>query len=257
MKVQNDSPDSFFPNQTLSIDEPLSYSFYPNLNPTFQVSTIENEDSDEIYSQQEEFNTEDDPQPVKNNLYVIPEIDRNPKTKSKGDKDKNDDNSLRKKFSKEEDEQLKKLVDEMGGKKWKNIAKHMPGRTGKQCRDRYKNYLVPGFFNDHWNKEEDEMLLKLYKELGPKWSKMSKFFNNRNANSLKNRWNYYVSKHIKDLLHYIVNKVDTNSEANTIPDEIKYSEVEDQYIQNDGFFESSISCNFLSNDFYLTSTKDD
>lgn len=46
-------------------------------------------------------------------------------------------NIKRKKFSPEEDEQLKKLVEKMGSKKWGNIAKFMPGRTGRQCRDRY------------------------------------------------------------------------------------------------------------------------
>lgn len=109
-----------------------------------------------------------------------------------------DPNISRKKFSPEEDEKLRNLVNEMGYIKWDEIAKEMPGRTGRQCRDRYKNYLVPGFFNGEWTKEEDEILCKKYLEYGSQWSKITQFFTNRNANSLKNRWNYFISKHLGD-----------------------------------------------------------
>lgn len=104
----------------------------------------------------------------------------------------------RKKFSAEEDELLKKLVEKFGCKKWESIALEMPGRTGRQCRDRYKNYLVPGFFNGQWTQEEDDLLKQKYHEIGPQWSKMTKFIVGRSANSLKNRWNYFVSRQMPD-----------------------------------------------------------
>lgn len=100
----------------------------------------------------------------------------------------------RKKFTEEEDTKLKILVEKMGPKKWDIIAKQMPGRTGRQCRDRYKNYLMPGFFSGQWSKEEDELLHQKYMEYGSQWSKLTKFFTNRSANALKNRWNYFVSR---------------------------------------------------------------
>ena len=34
----------------------------------------------------------------------------------------------------------------------------------------------------------------MYLKYGSQWSKLSKFFKNRSANSLKNRWNYFVLK---------------------------------------------------------------
>ena len=83
----------------------------------------------------------------------------------------------RKKFSSEEDKRLKELVELHGAKNWDKIAELMPGRTGRQCRDRYRNYLIPGF-----------------KEFGPQWAKMTPFFHGRSANSLKNRWNYFVCR---------------------------------------------------------------
>ena len=102
--------------------------------------------------------------------------------------------SQRRKFTQEEDEKLRSLVEKLGAHKWDNIAKEMPGRTGRQCRDRYKNYLVPGYFNGQWSAEEDLLLREKYLEFGSQWSKLTKFFHNRSANALKNRWNYFVSR---------------------------------------------------------------
>lgn len=47
-------------------------------------------------------------------------------------------------FRKEEDERIKKLVGIFGTSHWNIIAQFMEGRTAKQCRDRYTNYLKPG-----------------------------------------------------------------------------------------------------------------
>jgi hypothetical protein len=43
----------------------------------------------------------------------------------------------------EEDERVKSLVEEHGTKRWSVIASHLPGRTGKQCRERWHNQLDP------------------------------------------------------------------------------------------------------------------
>lgn len=102
--------------------------------------------------------------------------------------------NARKKFTVEEDEKLKQLVNQNGPKKWDQIAKMMPGRTGRQCRDRYRNYLIPGFFNGQWTQEEDKLLREKFKQFGPQWARMMQFFPGRSANSLKNRWNYFVCR---------------------------------------------------------------
>lgn len=102
----------------------------------------------------------------------------------------------RRKFTKEEDDTLVKLVDQYGVKSWDHIAEHMTGRTGRQCRDRYRNYLVPGYFNGQWTQEEDDIIREKYLQFGPKWSRMTQFFSNRSANALKNRWNYFVCRQV-------------------------------------------------------------
>lgn len=101
---------------------------------------------------------------------------------------------IRRKFTQEEDAKLCQLVNQYGAKKWDQIAKMMPGRTGRQCRDRYRNYLIPGFFNGQWSQEEDELLHEKFNQMGRQWARMMQFFPGRSANSLKNRWNYFVCR---------------------------------------------------------------
>ena len=115
------------------------------------------------------------------------------------------------KFTPDEDEKLKKLVETIGSQKWDLIAKEMPGRNGRQCRDRYKNYLMPGYFTGQWSKEEDLILRKKYYEYGPQWSKIADFLKNRSSNAVKNRWNYFVSKHLEEECDSMINN---NEEQN-------------------------------------------
>lgn len=105
--------------------------------------------------------------------------------------------NLRTHFTKEEDERIKDLVKQFGTKNWSIIASFMNGRSAKQCRDRYSNYLVPGFFQGEWSNEEDELLKKLYKENGSKWSIIQTYFPNRSSNSIKNRWYYFLRNNKK------------------------------------------------------------
>ena len=39
----------------------------------------------------------------------------------------------------EEDAKVVELVSKLGAKKWSTIASHLPGRIGKQCRERWPN----------------------------------------------------------------------------------------------------------------------
>lgn len=95
-----------------------------------------------------------------------------------------------KKFSREEDRKLIFLVSIFGVKDWRNLAKKMEGRNSRQCRERWQNYLNPNLNHSSWSKEEDEKLLNLREEHGPKWKLISKHFRNRTDAMIKNR--YYV-----------------------------------------------------------------
>lgn len=97
-------------------------------------------------------------------------------------------------FTEDEDEKLKNLVKTYGTRKWSLISSLMDGRSSRQCRDRYFNYLVPGYFKGEWSNEEDDLLTNLYSQYGSKWSLLKKYFPGRTPNSLKNRWNYFLCK---------------------------------------------------------------
>ncbi|KAK8840119.1 hypothetical protein M9Y10_031057 [Tritrichomonas musculus] len=101
-------------------------------------------------------------------------------------------------FSAEEDEKIKELVKKFGTKKWTIVSKFMNGRTAKQCRDRYSNYLLPGIFHGEWTEEEDKLLTELYNRYGSKWSIIHNFFPKRSSNSIKNHWNYFLNKSVDE-----------------------------------------------------------
>ena len=100
----------------------------------------------------------------------------------------------RKNFSAVEDELLATLVKRMGPGNWDIIASHLPDRTARQCRDRWKFYLCPSVNRDPWSREEDRLLFNLFQELGPKWSVMCQHFQNRSLNNIKNRWHSVTRK---------------------------------------------------------------
>lgn len=91
-------------------------------------------------------------------------------------------------FTAEEDERLQQLVAHFGLHEWANIANMMPGRNERQVRDRYTNFLSPTINKAPWTPEEDSMLRKLLNDFGPKWVKISSYFDNRTDVSLKTRW---------------------------------------------------------------------
>lgn len=94
----------------------------------------------------------------------------------------------RKSFSPQEDEKLKQLVEKYGTSNWAMIEREMPGRNVRQCRERYKHYLSPEVSQRKWSKEEDELLLQKVSEIGSKWVRIAKLFNNRTDINVKNRW---------------------------------------------------------------------
>lgn len=91
-------------------------------------------------------------------------------------------------FTREEDQKIILSVSVIGTKNWALISNYIGGRTPKQCRDRYMNYLKPGLSSGEWTPEEDNILLKLYERTGPKWGVISKFIKSRNQISIKNRF---------------------------------------------------------------------
>lgn len=86
-----------------------------------------------------------------------------------------------------EDAQVIEFVSKYGPK-WAKIASSLPGRTGKQVRDRYTNKLRPNINKDEWTKEEEEIFTSLCQEMGHKWSKIASYLPGRTEGQVKNRY---------------------------------------------------------------------
>ncbi|KAK8871737.1 hypothetical protein M9Y10_007477 [Tritrichomonas musculus] len=100
----------------------------------------------------------------------------------------------RRKFTPQEDEKLKSLIYQIGSCNWIQISKLMPGRTAKQCRDRYCNYLSEPHKEGPWTSEEDKILLSLLSVFGQKWVEISKYIPGRSGSNVKNRWYKHLNK---------------------------------------------------------------
>ena len=87
-------------------------------------------------------------------------------------------------WTEEEDAKVVNLVKEYGAKKWSEIAKHLPGRVGKQCRERWHNHLNPDINKEAWTYEEDRIILECHMRVGNRWAEMSKHMRGRYACSV-------------------------------------------------------------------------
>lgn len=87
-----------------------------------------------------------------------------------------------------EDELLKKWVKENGPKYWDKCGEFFGNRTGKQCREHWLNCLSPDLLKTQWNPKEDFKIFYLYNKCNGSWKEISKFFDGRNENAIKNRF---------------------------------------------------------------------
>jgi hypothetical protein len=100
-------------------------------------------------------------------------------------------------WTRHEDETIIKFVTTNGTKSWAKLSELLPGRIGKQCRERWVNALDPSVDRGPWRPEEDTLLLKLHEQFGNHWSKISEAMPNRSDNAIKNRWHSTLSKRQK------------------------------------------------------------
>jgi hypothetical protein len=96
-------------------------------------------------------------------------------------------------WKKEEDMRIIELVNKYG-KSWSKISKILGTRNGKQIRDRFINVLDPEIKKGKFNEEEDVKLVLLFKQYGPKWATIAKYYPNRTADMIKNRFHSSIKK---------------------------------------------------------------
>ncbi|KAG6475429.1 myb-related protein 308-like [Zingiber officinale] len=98
-------------------------------------------------------------------------------------------------WTKEEDQLLIAYIKAHGEGCWRSLPKAAGlQRCGKSCRLRWINYLRPDLKRGNFTGEEDELIIKLHRMIGNKWSVIAGRLPGRTDNEIKNYWNTHIKR---------------------------------------------------------------
>ena len=95
-----------------------------------------------------------------------------------------------------EDQTLTSIILANGARDWTKVANKLPGRIGKQCRERWHHHLNPNVVKKKWTLGEDQKIVRLYHKYNTRWSEIARHVDGRTDNQIKNRFNSNLKKRL-------------------------------------------------------------
>lgn len=132
--------------------------------------------------------------PPKLKRFILSQVQKQP-TQNQVTSNKNGPPFKKSKWTPEEDQLLIESVNKNGMGNWSLVCLTVPGRSGKQCRERWINQLCPELNRHSWDPQEDAILIRQHNVYGNFWTKIAQFLPGRSANNIKNRWSW-LSRHL-------------------------------------------------------------
>ncbi|XVF74335.1 hypothetical protein PTKIN_Ptkin13bG0102200 [Pterospermum kingtungense] len=97
-----------------------------------------------------------------------------------------------------EDKILTDYIKVHGEGQWRNLPQNAGlKRCGKSCRLRWLNYLRPDIKRGNITPDEEELIIRLHKLLGNRWSLIAGRLPGRTDNEIKNYWNTNIGKKLQ------------------------------------------------------------
>lgn len=97
-----------------------------------------------------------------------------------------------------EDKILTEYIKTHGIAQWRDLPRKAGlRRCGKSCRLRWLNYLRPDIKRGNISPEEDELLVRLHRLLGNRWTLIAGRLPGRTDNEIRNYWNTQLSKRVQ------------------------------------------------------------
>ncbi|KAB1218367.1 Transcription repressor MYB4 [Morella rubra] len=101
---------------------------------------------------------------------------------------------------------------------WRNLPKRAGlKRCGKSCRLRWLNYLRPEIKRGNITPDEEELIIRLHKLLGNRWSLIAGRLPGRTDNEIKNYWNTNIRKKVQDQPNLASKSIPSNQAAGENP----------------------------------------